>query len=306
MTREQIEQAVPRSSFEASIEAASQEQGPRRIKGTANSFRMMRSRRLIHPEALNAWLEKNDGRVPLLAQHGAVAGFATIGTATLRVSGSKLAFEGELISGTPLADEAWTLIAHGVLRTVSLGWVPRQSRWVTEGDPDLDEHVRRELRRTGEREAWLLRVIEPAELSLVDVPDDPAAVLAAAAQDVVAARLEACVGPLRDELQSLRAAVKDMAQALAGARSPAVEPLDAANVSERLAQRVMESIEMHFALLEAARDAYPVMSDGLAEVGGCCGTDVATPVTGSGASSAGSASPTLAGLIEYLRGKPRT
>lgn len=292
-TREQIEMAPPRAAFAATIEAAESE-GSRRIRGVANTFGLMRSRRIIHPQALDAWLAEGDGRVPLLGQHGDVAGFATIGSATLRVAGGEVKFEATLIAGTALAEEAWTLVQQGALRTVSLGWVPREWRWVSDTDSDLDPHVKREMKRAGARDAYLLRVIEPAELSLVDVPDDPGAVLAAAAHEALSARVDAALAPLAQQVAGVQQALDEL-------RGSALRRPDADALASAIAGRVMETIETHFALLEAARDAYLEGDAGQAEAGGADGADVARPGS-SGAGSAGAASPSLAELIAQLRG----
>lgn len=176
--------ALPsRDIFTLSIErAATGEGGVRRVRGVGNSFGVMRSGRILHPAGAAEFLKKlGNGTLPLLAQHGDVSEFATIGTIErLRVDAKLgLVFEAKLADGLPLADQAWALIQQGHLRTVSVGWTPYQSRWVTASDIDLDPHVKQKMEESGATEALAFLRYDLVEISLVDVPDDANAVLMA-------------------------------------------------------------------------------------------------------------------------------
>lgn len=170
------------AAFELTIERAEARDGKRVVRGVANTFSVMRSRRIIHPQAIEDWLKRAPGAsVPLLAQHGYVEGFATIGQVTgLSVDRERgLLFEARLAAGAPHADTAWALIEQRVLRGVSLGWSSRQARWVTDQDKDLDPWFAQKLKDAGLNEAFAFLDLELVEISLVDVPDDAGALLAA-------------------------------------------------------------------------------------------------------------------------------
>ncbi|MEP0848134.1 MAG: HK97 family phage prohead protease [Phycisphaerae bacterium] len=203
---------VERLSAAARIEIAQAGQGRRAIRGVANTFRLMRTGRLIHPAAVEKWLaNRDDARpVPLLAQHGFTDGFARIGQVTaLRVDRKAgLIFEAVLAEGIALADDAWTLIRQGMAPAVSIGW-SGQPRLVRDDEPELDEWVGEQFRTSGRREAWVFFSIDDLiEISLVDVGDDADARLAARAQG-------AAVDELRQEIAGLRAEV-DQLRALGG------------------------------------------------------------------------------------------
>lgn len=187
----------------------------RKIKGYANTFRVMRSGRVILPSAADAWLQ-SAGNVerPLLAQHGMVGGFATIGKVTkFRVDRSRgLYFEGELASDLPLADEAWALVQQGMLKQISLGWWPLQARWVRADDSDLDPWLKKVMKEANVSECYAHMQIEVAEVSIVDLADDRGAFLAAAGGAAAVAELAAGIRDIRgrlDKLHELRGEDKD-------------------------------------------------------------------------------------------------
>jgi phage head maturation protease len=173
---------IHRAAFEAKIEVASAGEGeaPFIIRGKANSYGVMRSGRLIMPTAMSAWFEsEGEKRLPFMGKHGAVPGFATIGTATeLKSSASGFEFKASLARGTQLADEARTLISQGHLKNISLGWAG-MSRIVKADDAEIDPAVKRAMKKAGVRIAEVFYVAEPVEISLVDVGDDRHARLAA-------------------------------------------------------------------------------------------------------------------------------
>ncbi|MDX2197920.1 MAG: hypothetical protein SF069_02995 [Phycisphaerae bacterium] len=168
----------------AGLQQADGQQQEFRVRGTVNTFKIMRSGRMFHPQAFDRYLSENAGKVrlPLLGNHGGVPGFATIGTVDkLEVKGGKLVFEATIASGTQLADEARQLIAQKHLTGISPGWASMQHFWVKTDDADIDPVVAKELKRTKRQGAWVFFDAEPVEISLVDVPDDGNARLAAQA-----------------------------------------------------------------------------------------------------------------------------
>ena len=91
----------------------------------------------------------------------------------------------------PLASQARTLLEQRILRQLSVGWISRQTRWVTSKDADLDPHVKEALADAGVDEALAFMDWYPVEGSVVDVADDPAARLAASAGGATAAAIAA-------------------------------------------------------------------------------------------------------------------
>lgn len=182
-------EAMPcRAEFPVEIDYAALElgsaggEGERKIRGVANTFRVMSSGRIIHPSAAVQFLKANpNAQVPLLAQHGEVRDFATIGKVTKLAVDPKrgLTFEALVATDTDLAEQAWALIQQRMLASVSIGWQSRQSRFVREGDADLDAHLAAEMKRAGVKEALAFLQINLLEISLVDVPDDAGARLGA-------------------------------------------------------------------------------------------------------------------------------
>lgn len=195
----------------ATFETAGWDPATRRIRDWANTFTVMRSGRLIHPTAADGWLagQKKGLSLALLAPHGYGAGpFATIGKVdVLRVDPRRgLYFEAVRASGTEAADQAATLIGQGMLTSVSLGWIARKGKIVRMNDADLDPWIGQQLRLAGVNEAYVHYEIEPVEISLVDVGDDPGARLAASLRSAVAGELA--------DLRSAVAAVRAMLERL--------------------------------------------------------------------------------------------
>lgn len=211
MERAALAATLERAALAATLEVAASGD-ERKIRGVANTFGLMRSGRVLHPEPMRRALQANPRfSVPLLAQHGEVDGLATIGEVTkLAVTERGLEFEARLAEGTPLADEAWSLVGQGMLRNLSVGWQAKQQRWIKTDDVDLDPHFKRVLEDAGETEALAYFDYELVEVSLVDVGDDAGAKLAA--------RLDAQGG----EIAALRAQL----ERLSGGGRPAVEPGD--------------------------------------------------------------------------------
>jgi HK97 family phage prohead protease len=190
----------------------------RRIRGVANTFGVMRSGRIIHPAAVENWLKaQGDTRLPLLAQHGQVDGFATIGSVdTLRVDRKRgLLFEATLAAGVPLADQAWALVQQHLLGNLSVGWVGKQARFVRADDADVDPWLAGKMKEAGVTECYAFLGIDLVEISLVDVGDDPGGKLAASR--AAAAAFEAALTPVRAEIAALRADVQKLTAARQGA-----------------------------------------------------------------------------------------
>jgi hypothetical protein len=167
-----------------------------------------------------------------------------------------------------------------LLSAVSLGWRGLQARWVRDDDADLDEHVRREMKRSGVREAYAFFQIEPVELSLVDVPDDAGALLAAR-------RDQSDAGPANGALTELRVRIDALEKQLAAltAQAAAATPfgIEAAAIERAIVSRlegflagfqlaavnaIRQSAELHSAALDAhdAAAGDGVDADGLAEL----------------------------------------
>lgn len=200
-----------------SIETAAGEDGKRAVRGVANSLNVTRTGRLIHVNAVRAFLASNRMRpVPLLAMHGYVpSAFPIIGRVT-RVAldqGDQLVFEAELVSGTQLADEAWTLIQQKALTGVSIGWFGRSS-FVRKDDANLDDWTRTRMEDAGVDGLQVFTTFELVEISMVDVPDDRDGKIAARAGEIGAiseslARLEEFLERRGETGNEIAAAVRD-------------------------------------------------------------------------------------------------
>lgn len=203
---------IERAATAATLQVAADSEGQRRIRGVANTFGLMRSGRVIHPEPMRQALAANPQMsVPLLAQHGNVDGLATIGKVTrLAVTPRGLEFEALLARDTAMADDVWTLVQQGLLGNVSIGWQPRQARWVKVDEVDLDPHFKRVLEDSGESEAMAFIDYELVEISLVDVGDDRDAKLAA---QLEAQQSE--IATLRAQLDGLSSGARPAAEAAA-------------------------------------------------------------------------------------------
>jgi HK97 family phage prohead protease len=200
------------SRFDVQLERAQFKPGEkRRIRGVANTYRVMRSGRIIHPDAV----QNLNARIPLMAQHGLIGGgFATIGTVErMRSDRNGLYFEATLAEGTDLADQAATLIEQGHLAAISIGWTVKEARLVRKRDADLDAHVKEKMQEADVDEAILFRRIELAEISLVDVADDPDAKLAAGS---VRAELDRLWDAVRFQKHEIRIAFAEGADKVVG------------------------------------------------------------------------------------------
>lgn len=211
------------------LDEAAYDAQARKISGIANTFRVMRSGRLIHPDALSGYLARHpEPVIQLMAQHGQThETFGTIGVVTsIEPRKNKgLYFEASLARGTVAAEEAATLLAQGALRQVSIGWQTRQARWVTESDVDLDPWVQKQMKLAGVREALVYLAIDLCEISLVDVADDPGALLAAVAGDDGAReeRIEAKLDRLLAAMTAAPSALLTVEQTSPGVIAQAVE-----------------------------------------------------------------------------------
>ena len=225
-----------RASLGLEIAEATADGGKRRIRGYANTFGVMRSKRIIHPAAVEDWLRANpQPRLPLLAQHGFVQGFATIGTIDVVKADRKrgMYFEASVAEGIELADQAWKLITQGMLNSLSIGWVTSQARWVKVDDKDLDGWLAQQMKEAGVSEVQAFFAVEVLEISLVDVGDDRSAKLAARAE---AAAVETALAPLREELAALR---EQLARGGASGANNASGASNAGSEAEEL-RRVLE------------------------------------------------------------------
>lgn len=312
----------PRSQFRAAIETAAASEsndGARRIKGLANTFSVMRSGRLIHPDALNDWLKENGGQpgIPILANHGGWSGdcgFATIGVVeSVKVTAAGMQFTARLASGVALADEAWELVTQKMLATLSLGWAAVQARWVSAGDKDIDPYVEKQLKKSGRDGAYVFFGIEPLEISLVDVPDDGGARLAADVNEQVRSQ--------NAEVKSALAALTEKVGAL-GAPGKTVDltmNIDVAALVKKefesrfegalnayqsaLTDRLIETMESLALDRDGAYGAALLDEDvkGLASDGGGCGHARREAAAGDGANPR--ATPTGPSNVEELRAR---
>lgn len=209
-----------RVPFGIELAATDTRTGARRIRGVANTGNVMRSGRMIHPDAMRDFESRHaGGTMPLLAQHGesGAATFATIGQVD-RIKADPqrgLLFEATLAEGVQAADDAWALVKQGMLKTVSIGWTSREARHVSVNDRTIDDVTKQRLTDAGVSEAMVYFALDVVEISLVDVPDDPGAVLIGRdgtlsgrgmvelAADVRSLRTE--IAALRQERASLKA-----------------------------------------------------------------------------------------------------
>jgi len=229
----QIERGIIECTLTAAVE---NEQ--RIVRGTASSYSIMHSGRCIAPTALDKWVAAHSAAdVALLAKHGQVWGFATIGQLTgLKVARTGVQFTARLAQDIQLAEDAWKLASQGMPLRVSQGWYGEPVR-LSVGDERLTPEQRKQAKARGLEQVVWFSEIELVEISLVDLGDDPQARLAAELRDVDS-RLrgnDAGAGGLtRDELvAALRA---ELGAAISSAE-----------------QRIIESIE---ARLADAGDAY--------------------------------------------------
>jgi phage head maturation protease len=162
--------------------AGTDESGQYRVSGYMNTFRVMHSRRILHPRGFLAWKKKNPNAVlPMLANHGEVEAFATIGEWDTFAyhEGKGMLWAGRVGSGTRTADEARVLLEQKLLRQLSFGFVSRQARWINVKDADVDPLIRGPMEEAELDEVYAHLDWYPVEGSIVDVADDPGARLAA-------------------------------------------------------------------------------------------------------------------------------
>lgn len=208
LSRAEVEALPCRETFAFKLERAGlTAEGEYRVRGVLNTFGVTHSRRLLHPRGFAAWLERTGGRarLPMLANHGYLEGFATIGEwdAFELVEGRGMIWSGRVGRGTPLTDQARTLLDQNLLRQLSVGWVARQKRYVSLKDADLDPHIRRAMEAAEVEEVLAFFDWYPVEGSIVDVGDDPGARLAADLRG----ELSAAVNPLVERVAALEQAV---------------------------------------------------------------------------------------------------
>ncbi len=173
---------ILRACFSASFERAASQDGRFRIRGVANTFGVMRSGRMFHPNAFDKWLAANaQPNLALLGNHGMdVAGFASIGRVDgARVSKQGLVFDAWIGEATQLARDARALVEEGTLKGISVGWMARGMSRVHIDDPKLDPALAEALRAAEAHSADVTTRADLVEISLVDVADDAGATLAA-------------------------------------------------------------------------------------------------------------------------------
>ena len=214
---------IEKAAFGFSIEQASLDGDKLRVRGLANSFQVMRSGRIFARYAFDDYFKSHPTvDLTLMAQHGWADGtFATVGRVDqLSVTKAGLMFAGWIGGGTDVQDETRKLVGQGALKTLSLGWVSKQARWVSINDKDIDADIKREMTRAGRDEVYAYFDAEPVELSFVDVPDDPNALLAASANRG-GAGIGATADTWRDEFTKLLKPLQDeIARLKASAQSP--------------------------------------------------------------------------------------
>lgn len=223
-------------ALDATFEAVRVDDAGRfRIRGVASTLGIMRSKRVFLPSAFDKQLRAGKVDVPLMLNHGMVEGLGSIGRVDrleLR-QGAGLAFEAWIASGTRNADEARKLAEQGVLRTVSLGWLSRSDRYIGRNDPDLPKSLADMMDAEGVRAVHAFSDVEVIELSLVDVPDDPGARLAARA---AGGGVEQALRRLAERVDALEARIANLA--LAGGHADVAGLC--AGISELLDARLLQ------------------------------------------------------------------
>lgn len=251
--RAAVEQLPTRGSFDFEIAEMTEDGDKLRVKGYANSFRPMRSGRVLSPKPYIKWAKGKGRTLTMLANHGYVPGFGSIGQWNAFSYDEKRGalMEGFIGSGTSLMNEARTLVKQGILRNISVGWTARQARWITIDDKDIDAHFKTVMEEDGVRECYAFIDYELVEASLVDVPDDPRATLAANTQWQMAN------GELLRALADLRASISAIQHA-----SPE-KATDGNEVADTIQKIIRETVraEIQAALPEMTRAALELASD---------------------------------------------
>lgn len=165
------------AAFETSVETQTTDDKEFRIRGVANTFRVMNSGTMIHPSALDEYFAANpQPKLKLMINHGAKKGgdLKSIGVVDeLKVTERGLEFSAFIINGTTAANEARELIKHGVVDRVSLGWMVPKSAIKHVAGFSTDPIVAARFRESGRSKIEVHYKIRPVEVSLVDSPDDP-------------------------------------------------------------------------------------------------------------------------------------
>jgi len=245
--RAEIEAQPCWAAIDLTIETADVgEDGERRIRGYANTFGVMRSGRIIHPQAVEDWLAANpDARLPLLALHGFVGGFATIGLVEkLKVQRNKgLYFEATIASGLELAEQAWQLISQKMLSSLSLGWAAKQRRWIRADDKDIDPWFAKKMKEAGVSEVLAFIDVEIVEISLVDVGDDRGAKLAASVREELSA-VSSQLSALKQELGAQISAIGDSRSEIEEGDAPLVRVKPEALIQTAV-EASLKAVETH-------------------------------------------------------------
>ena len=246
---------ILRAAVPASIEKAAEQDGKFRIRGVANTFTLMHSGRVFAPTAFDRWLKRTGSvRLPLLLNHGvAVNGPATIGGVDGVTADQKrgLLFNGWVAEGTQNANDARALISQAALRSVSIGWVPRRTYWVRRNNADIEPWLVEQMDASGVDEAHVCGEADLVEISVVDVADDPGAILAARADAAALAELRQEVAGLRAEVAAIKAAG---GVDVAGLQAALAEQLDSFLDDFKLA--AVEALMHDPEIVEGARAAH--------------------------------------------------
>lgn len=257
--------------------------GQYRVSGIMNSFRVMSSGRLLHPAGFQKWRAASpQATLPMYANHawGKQADFASIGRWDgFEFTERGMLWHGWVGEGTPLADQARTLLKQRLLDQLSLDW-EGQARVVHRDAPDVDEYVAAALDSAGAKSARVFFDWEPFGGSLVDAADDAHARLVA--------------GPEHEDLDTLRREVAELRAVIETARGSAEVAAVMAGLGEAFTDWVQR---FQLAALEAlesgeVRDAAAI-APGLAE-------DARFVGAGLTGATAGNARDTSA-LLERLR-----
>lgn len=288
--------SIERTAMHGTIEVAQAqpESGRLAVRGIANSFRIMHSGRVFHPRAFERQMQATGGKVdlPLLAMHGMTFAdtFPNIGkVGTISIEPQRgLVFDGWIGAGTQLMDETRTLVKGGALAGISVGAVVDSNarRLVNRDDADIDPLIAQQMDAQGKRRAHVFFEAELVEISLVDVPDDREARLAAGAYPNTGEGMAAELFTIRLFMSQIKAALDALK-----CGEPSTELLAAMKsmVAEFWAEGESRLIESIASAVADGRGEYAeqLLADDLAEVGCSHGADAdAQPVPGAAQHSA--------------------
>ena len=270
-----IQNATLRDVVTAGFEHAESDDGKYRIKGVANTFGLMRSGRIIDPRAFDDWAKKADGNIsiPIMVQHGAVSGLATVGRVDfVSIDPAKgLRFEAVIASGTQQARDVQALIEEGILGNISIGWRPYHIRHINV--KDADEALANAMRERRISSAELHLKAELVEISIVDVPDDPGARIGASASakadqaepddiETRVLRLETAVETMQETLYTLNDVVNQLrCETEAGFEEANAEFID------KLRDVAMEAVLDASPIIGEAEDAIASFGERYSELG---------------------------------------